>query len=136
MKRVALQSAASLLALAVSLSSHADGESFALEEIVVTAKKRSQNIQDVGLSISAFGGDKLKDMGINNLSDLPKAIPNVDLYDAYGGGMLPVWEIRGVGLQDFNANNTPASAVYVDEVYQVASACRTYGNSEIYSKFK
>lgn len=118
---------AGLLAAAVAASIHvptqASSEQLrALEEVVVTAKKRSENIQDVGLAISAFGGDKLKEMGVNDLSDLPKSIPNVDLYDAYGGGMLPVWEIRGVGLQDFNANNTPASAVYVDEVYQVSSA--------------
>ncbi|NIB40911.1 TonB-dependent receptor [Pseudomaricurvus alkylphenolicus] len=124
MTKSSLNTAVSVLAAAVSLSVHtnASEQIHALEEIVVTAEKRSESIQDVGLAISAFGGEQLRELGVNDLTDLPKSIPNVDLYDAYGGGMLPVWEIRGVGLRDFNANNTPASAVYVDEVYQVSSA--------------
>lgn len=93
-----------------------------LEEVVVQAQKRSQSSQDVGIAITAITGDQLRDQGLKDLSELPKSIANVDLSDAYGGGILPVWEIRGVGLRDFNANNTPAAAVYVDEVYQTSSA--------------
>lgn len=112
-----------LLPAAMALASggaFAQGEEFALEEIVVTAKKRSESIQDVGIAMSAFGGEQLKELGLQSLSDVTDAVPNVELYDEYGAGQ-PTWVIRGVGLQDFNANNTPASAIYIDEIYQASN---------------
>src|SRR5690606_37621182 len=48
-------------------------------------------------------------------------------FQDYGGNGLPIWVIRGVGLQDFNANNTTTAAIYVDEVYQVSSVMGAVG---------
>lgn len=87
-----------------------------IEEIVVTAQKRSESLQDVGIAIAAFDGERLTELGALSLRDVPNFVPNVQLFDEYGTGQ-PTWVIRGVGLADFSANNTPTAAIYVDDVY-------------------
>src|ERR1700676_4874132 len=55
-----------------------DNSDFAgIPEIVVTAQKRSQSINDVGMSIEAFSGDQLKNQGINNVADLVNVVPGL-----------------------------------------------------------
>lgn len=103
----------SALASAVIPAIAAEGQ---LEEITVTAQKREQSAQDIPIAIAAFTEEELRNLGARNLDDVPKYIPNVQLFDEYGTGQ-PTWVIRGVGLADWNANNTPAAAVYVDDVY-------------------
>lgn len=65
-----------------------------LEEIVVTAQKREQSLTDVPISVSAVTGDKLRDAGIENLSDLSEYAPNFKLVE---GGLVPLIYMRGVG---------------------------------------
>ena len=65
-----------------------------LEEIVVTAQKREQGLRDVPISITAVGGDKLKDAGIENISDIAEYVPNFKLADS---GLTPQVFMRGVG---------------------------------------
>lgn len=65
-----------------------------LEEIIVTAQKREQNLTDVPISVSAITGDKLRDAGIENLSDLSEYAPNFKLVE---GGLVPLIYMRGVG---------------------------------------
>jgi iron complex outermembrane receptor protein len=96
------------------------GAAAELEEIVVTAQKRVEDIQSVGIAISAFSASDLRELGANSLRDLPQFTPNVALFDEYGTGQ-PTWVIRGVGLTDFNANNTPTAAIYVDDVYMTSN---------------
>ena len=92
-----------------------------LEEVIVTAERRSENVQDVGVAITAFSAASLSERGIDNVASLAQAVPGVKLQEATGGG-VPVIIIRGVGLQDFRINNTPTAAVYIDEVYQTSVA--------------
>ena len=92
-----------------------------LEEIIVTAQKREQSLQDVSIAISAFDSSQLTELGLTNLEQLPTVIPNVELSDARGAGQ-PTWVIRGAGLADFNANNTPVAAIFYDEVYMTSNA--------------
>jgi iron complex outermembrane receptor protein len=99
-------------AVAVPSLVHAAG----IEEILITAQKREQNLQDVGIAVDTLRGEDLRALGANSLADVTRFATNVQLYDEYGGGQ-PTWVIRGVGLQDFNPNNTPTAAVYVDDVY-------------------
>lgn len=87
-----------------------------IEEIVVTAQKRQESLQNVGIAIAAFDGERLAELGVTSLRDVPNFVPNVQLFDEYGTGQ-PTWVIRGVGLADFSANNTPTAAIYVDDVY-------------------
>ncbi len=88
----------------------------AIEEIVVTAQKREQSLQEVPIAISAFTGEDIDSLGTRNLEELTEYIPGAELFDDRGAGQ-PTWVIRGVGLADFNANNTPTAAIYHDEVY-------------------
>ena len=92
-----------------------------IEEVIVSATRRDANSQRVGISLTALDREQLQRPVARSLPDLAESLPNVELFDDYGGHGMPVWVIRGVGLQDFNANNTPTAAVYVDEVYQSSS---------------
>ena len=83
----------------------------------MTAQKRAESVQDVPIAISAFGGEQIQELAIGDLRELIEYIPGVELYDDRGISSQPTWIIRGVGLADLNANNTPTAAIYHDEFY-------------------
>lgn len=87
-----------------------------LEEVVVTAQKRQQNLQDVGVSVTAFSGDQMKALGFNTSIDLTAHTPGLDA-NGFGGGAISTFNIRGVGQNDFSANQEAPIAVYIDEAY-------------------
>lgn len=123
-----LQAAAIAALLPVPMAAHAlaadaapGGLDNEIAEIVVTAQKREQNLQDIGLSIAAFSGDALLERGVDNLEGVLESVPGTGFYDVTGGG-VPVIILRGVGLQNFRVNDTPTTAVYVDEIYQTSVA--------------
>lgn len=91
----------------------ADGE---LEEIVVTAQKREQSIQDVGISITAFGGEQIKEMGFQDSFDVARMTPGVHI-SGNNGGQKTLFTIRGVTQNDFNDQTEAPVAVYIDEGY-------------------
>ena len=86
-----------------------------LEEVVVTAQKREQNVQDVGISVTAFTGDDLAAIGVRSVEDLSAQTPNLE-YD--NNGPAPWYRIRGDGVTVFNdtAGRHPFG-FYIDEVY-------------------
>ena len=86
-----------------------------IEEIVVTALKRAESITDIGVTVTAFSGDAIKELGFSKPKDIGAHTPGLETYDTGSSG-IPVFAIRGVGLDDFNANNTSGVAVYFDEV--------------------
>lgn len=92
----------------------------AVEEIVVTAQRREQKLSEVPITIAAFDADRLREAGIRDLEDAAALVSNAQIFQNNGSG-APVWIIRGVGIVDFNTNNTPAAAVYLDDIYQVSS---------------
>ena len=92
-----------------------------LETIVVTSTKREQSLQDIGLSVTAVTSEEIRDLGINDVEDVIGLIPGTGFNNVAGGG-IPVVIIRGVGLQNFRINDTPTTAIYVDEVYQTSIA--------------
>lgn len=107
------------LAIAIAATSpfsaiHANASSL-LEEIVVTAQKREQNLQDVPISISAFSGDALKEMGAESISDLGRATAGVEMNNE--SVTQPAYNIRGIQTDDFTVGSDPAVALYVDGVY-------------------
>lgn len=95
--------------------------SFVFEEITVTATKRAKSQQDVGMTVNAVTGDQIRDLGINDVEGLIGTVPGTGFNNVAGGG-IPVVVIRGVGLQNFRVNDTPTTAIYVDEVYQTSVA--------------
>ena len=89
-----------------------------LEEIIVTAQKREQSIQDVGISVSAIEGAAAKSLGMQTTTDITAHMPGVQMFDSVGGpGMNVSIAIRGVGLNDFQDGTEAPSVVYVDEFY-------------------
>lgn len=92
----------------------------AVEEIVVTAQRREQKLSEVPITIAAFDADRLRESGVRDLEDAAALVSNAQIFQNNGSG-APVWIIRGVGIVDFNTNNTPAAAVYLDDIYQVSS---------------
>lgn len=107
--------------LPVSPASAQGDDSFSIEEITVTAQKRAQSAQDIGIAVSAFDGNSLRDRNIDSAEQLNELIPNVSLQNIGGGG-VPIVIVRGIGLQNFRINDSPTTAFYVDEVYQTSVA--------------
>lgn len=103
------------LTLAISaMGSQAVAEDdFTLEEIVVTAQKRAQSLQDVPISVSAVGGEKLAEAGIENLQDLSAYVPNLKIVE---GGLVPQMYIRGIGSGS-NQGFEQSVGTYSDGVY-------------------
>lgn len=85
-----------------------------IAEIVVTAQKRSERLQDVPISISAVSGDQLAAAGISRPEDLGDVVPGFSYQKSVYG--TPVFAIRGVGVFDYSAGISPAVTVYVDQV--------------------
>jgi iron complex outermembrane receptor protein len=103
------------LAAQVQASSNASPPE-SLEEVTVTAQKRSENIQSVPLSMVSFGTDDLRQLGITEGFDLANQVPNMNI-DAPVADSNVRYFIRGVGTQDFNTLATSPIALYIDDVY-------------------
>ena len=86
----------------------------ALQEIIVTAQKRAEKLNDVPLSITAATGEQLQELGITNPASLEKLVPGfVFTQSAYSA---PIYTIRGIGSYDEAIAISPAVGVYVDQV--------------------
>jgi iron complex outermembrane receptor protein len=106
--------------MAQSTSSTQVEKSDQLEEIVVTAQKRAENVQTVPIAITAFTSQELQDRGVVDIHSISNMTPNVNL-DAgspfSGTGSVLAASIRGIGQDDFALNLDPGVGVYVDGVY-------------------
>jgi iron complex outermembrane receptor protein len=91
----------------------AASDSTAVGELVVTAQKREENINSVGMSIQAATGDTLQKLGVTNTEDLQKIVPGFVATPNYYG--TNVFTIRGVGFQDTSLAGSPTVSVYADE---------------------
>lgn len=85
------------------------------EDIVVTALKREERLQDVGATIEALSSESIRTSRVAELKDLASYAPNVDIKETVPGA-LPTVTIRGIGLDDFSTVSSPAAGVYVDEI--------------------
>lgn len=92
-------------------------EVFSLEEIVVTAQKREQNLQEVPVAVTAFAGDALEQTGIQNIADLERITPNTTLRPSRGTSSTLTAYIRGVGQNDPLWGFEPGVGMYIDDVY-------------------
>ena len=97
-----------------------------LSEIIVTAQKREQSINSVGMSITAATGDRLADLGITGPEDLGKIVPGF-VYTA-SGLQTPVYSIRGIGFFESSLAAAPAVSVYMDQA-PLVSPMMTLGSS-------
>jgi outer membrane receptor protein involved in Fe transport len=113
---------AMLLALQVQTANSqelgsADGDDLAkmLDTVTVTAQRRVQAAQDVGIALSVLDGGELLEKGVSTVNDLQHVTPSLEVEPAFGGGQ-PQFRLRGVGFQDYAANNSPTVGIYVNEV--------------------
>ncbi len=102
-------------AVAASASLPYTVQASALEEVVVTAQKREQNLQDVGISVTAFSGDQIQELGFRSTADIVYQTPNLQLYEF--SPTLTVYNLRGVSQNSFADNLEAPVAVYVDGAY-------------------
>jgi len=84
------------------------------DEIVVTANKREQRLNDVGLTITAATGENLDERGINGPEDLAKLVPGFTFTQSIYS--TPVYTLRGIGLYDATFGAAPSVSIYTDEV--------------------
>jgi len=87
-------------------------QQFSMEEIVVTAQKREERLQDVGLSVSAFGADSLSTRRIENVANLAGAVPG--LQSSPSPNAVPVYTLRGVGFFESFLAAYPDVTSYID----------------------
>ncbi|NHO66107.1 TonB-dependent receptor [Aestuariicella hydrocarbonica] len=92
-----------------------------LEEVVVTAQKREESLQDTPISLSAFGAQDLENKGIQTLDDLQANVPNLQLTPHPNSATTPRVFMRGVGNNDDQITQDPSVAVYLDGVYVARS---------------
>ena len=89
-----------------------------LEEVVVTSRKRSENLQDVGFSVSALTKSEIEGQFARDITDLANISPNIVIDDtAQGPGGVAAIFIRGIGVADVEKNFDPAVAVVVDNMF-------------------
>ncbi len=97
-----------------------------VSEVVVTAQKRLENVQNIGMSIQAASGDALVKLGVTDTRDLVKVVPGLTFTGGFSG--VPVYSIRGVGYFDTSLEASPAVSINEDEVplpFSVESAGST-----------
>ncbi|WP_332817423.1 TonB-dependent receptor [Sphingopyxis sp.] len=83
-------------------------------EIVVTAQKRSENINDVGISITALSGEAMATQNITQVSDFVKVVPGLNYTRSNYG--TPIFTIRGIGFNETSLSAAPTVTLYLDEV--------------------
>jgi outer membrane receptor protein involved in Fe transport len=83
-------------------------------EIIVTANKREQSVNDVGLTISAASAADLTNRGVNGPEDLGKLVPGFTFTQSLYS--TPVYTLRGIGLYDATFGAAPSVAVYTDQI--------------------
>lgn len=112
-----LQIMAGIAALSIQQMLAANALSQGLEEVVVTAQKRAESLQDTPISMAAFSGDTLDRMGVSSVMDIDKTVPNVVLNPFPASRTAVTAFIRGVGNVDLQITKDAAVGIYVDGVF-------------------
>ncbi|MFT6757187.1 MAG: iron complex outermembrane receptor protein [Chitinophagales bacterium] len=107
----------SFITAQVNSQENADKMGFALEEVIVTANKRVQSLQEVPMSVSAFTEDFLRDSGLTNFADLQQYAPNLKISTTASTASTSV-RIRGIGSVGTNSGIDPSVGMFIDGVYQ------------------
>jgi iron complex outermembrane recepter protein len=119
-----IRSGASLLVLAAitapaiaqsASDATATAEDSAVNDIVVTAQRRSERVQDIPVAISAFGGEEIARSGMNSLENIAPRVPS--FYFGSFGAARPQLYIRGIGTRSFDPGSESSVGVFADDVY-------------------
>jgi iron complex outermembrane recepter protein len=93
------------------------GERITLQEVIVTAQKRAESLQEVPISIAAIGEQQLEELGIRSLKDFAGNVPNLFINNFNARPDTVRLFIRGVGQNDVSITQDPSVALYLDGVY-------------------
>lgn len=119
---VTLASTVSNNALAqISATTSTSEQGQRVEEIIVTAQKREESLQDTPISIAALSSRALENKGINDVTDLRSAVPGLQVTPHPNSSVTARVFIRGVGNNDDQLTADPSVAVYLDGVYVARS---------------
>lgn len=98
-----------------------------VKEILVTAQRREQRLQDVGVSVTAIGAEDLRALAVVDTREIIKAIPGALLDNSFGGGASSAnLIIRGVALTDLSPNQESPNSIYFDDVYLSSPAMAAF----------
>jgi len=114
-KKILTLEVAALTAAALLQPFAAAAQQATLEEVIVTAQKRSQSAQDVPIAISALSSEMITDTGVDNLTQVLPMLPGVTGMTA--GIATNAWAIRGISTNDWSTGSEPSVAIYIDEAY-------------------
>ena len=121
---LAMASIPLMLSSAYGEEEKAEDLGFAIEEIVVTARKREESLQDAPIAISAYSGEGLEYRGVVQLDQLANYSPNMTFQNNpsfSGASSVASIFIRGVGQKEFLPTTDPGVGIYVDGVYLARS---------------
>ncbi len=94
-----------------------EAEELFLEELIVTAQKRSESVQDIPIAIAALSEEQLVALGVTQSGELGQYVPGLEIGNSSGEGSQLLLFLRGAGLNDLNTNNAGPVGLYSDEVY-------------------
>lgn len=111
---ISLALTGSVMAAAICVPAHAD-ESYALEEVIVTATKQSKSLQDIPVSVQVLGNQELQDLQVKGFNDYMMYMPTVS-YTQAGPGFGQIY-MRGIasGGDGVHSGSMPSVGVYLDE---------------------
>jgi outer membrane receptor protein involved in Fe transport len=116
-KRILVRSIGAVLgAAAFSGVMPASAQSLILEEVIVTAQKRAESLQDVPIAVTAISGEKIVEAGIKGLEDLTTYVPNVQMFISPGGGSPGRLYVRGIGTGNLAAFEQSVGT-FIDGIY-------------------
>ncbi|MEH6585451.1 MAG: TonB-dependent receptor [Halioglobus sp.] len=88
-----------------------------LEEIIVTARKRVESLQETPVAVTALSTEALREAGVRNLADLNQIVPNIEVASGNGNAGIANIYIRGVGQRNSGANIDSGVGIYIDGIY-------------------
>ncbi|MGK0224480.1 MAG: iron complex outermembrane receptor protein, partial [Limisphaerales bacterium] len=101
-----------LLPFSTTVVQAAENSARLMEEVIVTAQKREERLQEVPVSVTAFSGDAIQALGFRQSVDITAQTPNFSVGYPNGDTGVPAPFIRGVGLNDFGVLNQGPVAAY------------------------
>ncbi|MGV3578560.1 TonB-dependent receptor [Brevundimonas sp.] len=118
MKSVLLAGAAWSAASSMAMAQEApQTEQTAVDDIIVTARRREESLQDVPVAVTATSGEQLEARGAADITELARSVPSLTLNAARGSNSTLISFIRGVGQQDPLWGFDPGVGLYIDDVY-------------------
>lgn len=109
--------AALIAATSFPVISVVQAQTLALEEVVVTAQRRETLLQDTPIAVTAFGAEKIADLGIYDMTDLSGFVPNTNIQKQPSSNSNMSIYIRGVGSGETSLMVDPKTSFYLDGVY-------------------